>query len=143
MPMRRSAIVGALLFLPACQKAEQAEAPPVQNEIVVRSDNQKALFDLSDLNRAIALKRGIVEQGLACKQVEETGYVGRYKNMDVWNTTCSGDKKWAVFIGADDSVQVRNCADIGTLGLPECKIQPGTEGGSGVEEIKTSKGSGG
>ena len=64
-----------------------------------------------------------------------TGYVTRYRNMDMWTATCGDDRQWALFIGADDSVQVRLCDDNAKIGLPACKVQPGTEGGTGLENL--------
>jgi hypothetical protein len=127
-------LAGAALITGACDRGE-APAPPVQNEIVVRSDAQKRLFELNDLDRVIAFKRAMGEQGLRCAQMTRTGYVARYKDMDMWTATCSDDRQWAIFIGANDSVQVRLCDDNEKLGLPACKIQPGTEGGTGLEKL--------
>jgi hypothetical protein len=110
-------------------------APPLQNDIMVRSDAQKRLFDLNDLDRAIALKRAVADQGLRCERIVSTGYVTRYKDMDMWTATCGDDRQWALFIGANDSVQVRLCADNEKVGLPACTVQPGTEGGTGLEKL--------
>ena len=133
--MKRFAIAAVLLA--SCGK--QDAPPPQQKEIMVRSEHQKQLFDLTDLNRAIALKRAIADQGLRCKQIVTTGYVARYKNMDVWTATCGDKQQWALFVGADDSVQVRHCKDVAQLGLPACTIKPGTEGGTGLDEVATKK----
>ena len=133
--MKRIAIAAVLLA--GC--GQQEAAPPKPKEIMVRSEHQKQLFDLSELNRAIALKRAIADQGLRCAQIVTTGYVARYKNMDVWTATCGDDRQWALFIGADDSVQVRHCKDVAQLGLPACTIKPGTEGGTGLNEASTAK----
>ena len=133
--MKRIAIAAVLLV--SCGK--QDAAPPRPTEIMVRSEHQKQLFDLSALNRAIALKRAIADQGLRCKQIITTGYVARYKNMDVWTATCGDEQQWALFIGADDSVQVRACKDVSKLGLPACTIKPGTEGGTGLDEVSVNK----
>jgi len=122
-------------LLAACGKGEQAAAPPLQNDIMVRSDAQQKLFDLNDLNRAIALKRAIVDQGLRCSQIVSTGYVTRFRDMDMWTATCSDKQQWALFIGANDSVQVRLCTDNEKVGLPPCTVQPGTEGGTGLENM--------
>ena len=121
-------------LLASCGKNEQA-APPVQNDIVVRSAAQQQLFDLNDLDRAIALKRAIGDQGLRCAQVVSTGYVTRYKDMDVWTASCGDKRQWALFIAANDSVQVRLCDDNEKIGLPACKVQPGTEGGTGLDQV--------
>ncbi len=129
----------AAVLLAGCGK--QDAPPPAPKEILVRSEHQKQLFEETDLNRAIALKRAIADQGLTCKQIVASGYVARYKNMDVWTATCGDKKQWALFIGADDSVQVRNCGDLAQLSLPECTIKPGTEGGTGLDEVATTKAS--
>ena len=131
--MKRFAIAAVLLA--SC--GQQDAPPPQPKEIMVRSEQQKQLFDLTDLNRAIALKRAIADQGLRCKQIVTTGYVARYKNMDVWTATCGDKQQWALFVGADDSVQVRHCKDVAQLGLPACTIKPGTEGGTGLDEVST------
>lgn len=133
--MKRFAIAAVLLA--SC--GQQDAPPPQPKEIMVRSEQQKQLFDLTDLNRAIALKRAIADQGLRCKQIVTTGYVARYKNMDVWTATCGDKQQWALFVGADDSVQVRHCKDVAQLGLPACTIKPGTEGGTGLDEVATKK----
>lgn len=131
---RNAPLLLAAVLLGSCGSSENP-APPVQNDVVVRSEAQQRLFDLSDLNRAIALKRAIADQGLRCAQIVSTGYVTRYKDMDVWTATCSDDRVWSLFVGANDSVQVRLCNDNEKLGLPACKVQPGTEGGTGLDEV--------
>ena len=131
--IRLLALMLTATFLAACDSKESA--PPVQTDVTVRSDAQKRLFELSDLDRAIALKRAIGEQNLRCGQLVSTGYVGRYRDMDVWTATCSDERQWSLFIGANDSVQVRLCDDNEKIGLPACKVQPGTEGGTGLEEV--------
>ena len=131
---RHAPLIFATMLLAACGPSENP-APPVQNEVVVRSEAQQQLFNLSDLNRAIALKRAIADQGLRCAQIVSTGYVTRYKDMDVWTATCSDKRIWSLFVGANDSVQVRLCDDNEKIGLPACKVQPGTEGGTGLDEV--------
>jgi hypothetical protein len=100
----------ATAMLASCSQGENP-APPVQNEIIVRSEAQKQLFNLNDLDRAIALKRAIADQGLRCARIVSTGYVSRFKDMDVWTATCDDDRQWSLFVGANDSVQVRLCDD--------------------------------
>jgi len=132
--IRHAPLTLAATLLAACGSSENP-APPIQNEVMVRSEAQQRLFDLSDLNRAIALKRAISDQGLRCAQIVSTGYVTRYKDMDVWTATCSDDRAWSLFVGANDSVQVRLCDDNEKLGLPACNVKPGTEGGTGLNEV--------
>ena len=131
--VRSAALLISAGLLASCGGAEEA-APPLQNDIVVRSDAQQRLFDLNDLDRAIALKRAIADQGLRCGQIVSTGFVTRYRDMDMWTATCTDDRQWALFLAANDSVQVRLCADNEKIGLPACTVQPGTEGGTGLDE---------
>jgi len=129
----------AMLAVPAMLLAScgpsDSPAPPLQNDIMVRSEAQQRLMKLNDLDRAIALKRAIAEQGLRCARIVSTGYVTRYKDMDLWTATCDDRRQWALFISANDSVQVRLCDDNQKIGLPACTIKPGTEGGTGLESL--------
>ena len=129
---RSAALLISAGLLASCGGEEAA--PPVQNDVVVRSDAQQRLFDLNDLDRAIAMKRAIADQGLSCGQIVSTGFVTRYRDMDMWTAICNDDRQWALFIGANDSVQVRLCTDNEQIGLPACTVQPGTEGGTGLDE---------
>ena len=131
---RFAALMMAAGLLAACGEREQA-APPLQNDIMVRSAAQQQLFDLNDLDRAIALKRAIGDQGLRCARIVSTGYVTRFRDMDMWTAICDDDRQWALFIAANDSVQVRLCADNEKIGLPVCTVQPGTEGGTGLDNL--------
>lgn len=116
----------AAMMLAACGSKEEPQNNQTAPEIIVRSETQKQLFTLNDLNRAIALKRAIRDFGPGCLRVTKSGFVGRYKNMDYWTATCQDDfnrdRNWALFIGANDSVQVRLCDDVAKVGLPACTI---------------------
>jgi hypothetical protein len=90
--------------------------------IKIHSEAQEQLHRASGYNRAIGLKRAIYDSGYACKRVTKTGFVGDYKNMDIWKTSCADGRDWAVFIGPDGSAQVRDCKDVAAVGLPECTI---------------------
>jgi hypothetical protein len=118
--------LGAVLAACDSGAPEKAAQP---KEIMVRSDSQKQLFELDDLNRAIALKRAVRDFGPNCLRVTKSGYVGRYKNMDYWTATCEDERgrtrDWALFIGANDSVQVRLCEDVAKVGLPACDVPAG------------------
>ena len=132
-------LLAAAGLLGACSKEAPAPAQP-DKTIRVRSEGQKALFATSELNRAIALKRAIMESGSSCQRVASTGFVGIYKNMDYWTASCvdtsDRSRDWAIFIGADDSAQVRLCSDTAAVGLPACTAKSGTEGGSGMATKK-------
>jgi len=111
-----------ILLLTACGPSAPQEQP--KQSISVRSAEQDALRALNPANLAIALKRAIQDGGYVCRRVEKAGFVGQYKNLDMWTANCSGDRAndWAVFVGPDGSAQVRDCGDVAKFGLPECKI---------------------
>ena len=126
--MSRLLPFGLLAMLAACgdNPATQPSQP-----IVVRSEGQDKLHQLDDMNRAIALKRAIYESGSDCRRVTQSGYVGEYENTSYWTATCEdkfGRKRdWALFVGPDESVQVRLCEDVVKAGLDPCVIKPGAK----------------
>ncbi len=126
--MMRRTLVLMMLVLPIAACGQGTEAPAPKQTIAVRSDGQKAMHRLNDLNRAIALKRALYDTGAQCLRVTKSGYVGKYENTEQWTATCEDKFKrtrdWALYIGADDSVQVRLCADVVKAGLPACVIRP-------------------
>ena len=126
--MRTIGALAMAMTMTACG-SEPQPAPEPAREILVRSESQKQLFELNDLNRAIALKRAVRDFGPSCLRITKSGFVGRYKNMDYWAATCEDERgrtrDWALFIGANDSVQVRLCDDVAKVGLPACTIPAG------------------
>lgn len=135
--MRRTLIV-MMLALPIAACGQGGDAPAPRKKIVVRSDGQKAMHGLNDLSRAIALKRALLDSGAQCTRVTKSGFVGPYENTEQWTATCEDKFKrtrdWALYVGADDSVQVRLCDDVVKAGLPACVIRndgtPGAPAGS-------------
>lgn len=122
--MRKLLPFALIIFAVAC---DQNPATQPAQPIVVRSEGQDRLHQLDDLNRAIALKRGITASGSPCRRVTKSGYVGEYQNTSYWMATCEDQsgltRDWALFVGADDSVQVRLCQDVEQVGLPACTIK--------------------
>ena len=123
--MRRFSVMLMLMPLAAC--GQESSAPPVKQPIKVRSDGQNRLHQLNELNRAIALKRALYATGAECRLVTKSGYVGEYENTSYWTATCQDkfkrDRDWALFVGPDESVQVRLCDDVVKAGLPACVIK--------------------
>lgn len=123
--MRRPIMLLMLLPLAACDQG--TSAPPPKKEISVRSEGQNRMHQLNDLNRAIALKRALYDSKAECRRVTQSGYVGEYENTSYWTATCEDKFKrtrdWALFIGPDESVQVRLCEDVIKAGLPACVIK--------------------
>ena len=119
--------------LTACGETASTNDSPVQ----VRSDQQDRLFELSAIDRDITMRRAIMAAGYPCDRVERSGFVAKYENTDMWTATCSDTRRWAIFVGADDSAQVRYCPDVEEMGLPACdvfRLGTGIYAGEGAEE---------
>lgn len=123
-----------MLIVPLAACGDSGEAPAPKEKITVRSENQRQMHQLSQLNREIALKRAIYDSGSACLRITKSGYVGTYENTEQWTATCVDKFKrtrdWALYVGADDSVQVRLCDDVVKAGLPPCVIKDQSKPGS-------------
>lgn len=117
----RAALTAIALLLGAC--GQSAPDKPAR-DVRVRSAEQDQLHKLDDLNRAIALKRAIHASGLRCARIDRSGYVEEYRNLSMWTATCDDKREWAIFVGPDNSVQVRLCKDLAKHGLPACVIRP-------------------
>ena len=126
--MRLRLTIALAAALAACNSEPQQQAATNQPQIKVRSSEQDQLHKLDAMNLAIGLKRAIYSAGFSCRQITEAGFVGEYKNMDMWMARCSEGRDWAIFAGADGSAQVRDCKDLPGTGVPECKITKRPEG---------------
>jgi hypothetical protein len=128
--MRRSSVaLLAGLALAGCGDEPQQTNQPA---IKVQSNEQIQLHQLDALNLAIGLKRAIYDAGYTCKRVTDAGFVGSYKNLEMWMAHCEYDKgpstDWAIFAGPDGSAQVRDCKDVVQSGLPACAIKERPKG---------------
>jgi hypothetical protein len=125
-----SLVLVSALALSACNDGEHSTAN--QSAIQVRSNEQDQLRTLDALNLAIALKHAIYDAGYTCKRITDAGFVGTYKNLDMWMAHCvyekAGARDWAVFAGPDGSAQVRDCRDVPGSGLPTCEIKQRPKG---------------
>ena len=123
----RLVLLHAPLAQAACNNQQTQQAPPDQPTIKVRSQEQEALHQLDAMNLAIGLKRAIYDAGFTCKRITDAGFVGTYKNLDMWMARCVYDqgaaREWAIFAGPDGSAQVRDCRDIPGTSLPVCTIK--------------------
>jgi hypothetical protein len=132
--MRRILTLVALAALAGCNNSQpqQAQEPTIR----VRSEEQKQLHQLDAVNLAIGLKRAIYDAGYTCKRITDAGYVGTYKNLEMWVAHCVYDKgaptDWAIFAGPDGSAQVRECKDVAASGLPACAIKERPKGSFSV-----------
>jgi hypothetical protein len=121
----------ATLTLAGCDQSQQQPTKPIK----VRSAEQNQLHELDALNLAIALKRAIYDAGYTCKRITDAGFVGEWKNLDMWMAHCEYDRgapvNWAVFAGPDGGAQVRDCKDVPGSGLPDCEIKKRPKGSFG------------
>ena len=128
--MRRTLTLIAVAALAACNNSQPQQSG--QPTIKVQSEEQKLLHKLDAFNLAIGLKRAIYDAGYTCKRITEAGFVGTYKNLDMWMAHCVYDKgaarDWAIFAGPDGSAQVRDCKDVVGSGLPACAIKERPKG---------------
>lgn len=120
-----------IFALSACDNRQQ-QSQTNQTTIKVRSSEQEQLHKLEAFNLAIGLKHAIYDAGYTCKRITDAGFVGAYKNLDMWMAHCVYEKgspvDWAIFAGPDGSAQVRNCRDIPGTGLPLCEIKQRPKG---------------
>jgi hypothetical protein len=81
--------------------------------------NQKMMkLGLADRNGA--LRRAITDNDQRCGRLSKSAYRGPHGNLGMWVARCTPGGDYAVFAGPDASVQVRKCADLRELKLPEC-----------------------
>ena len=131
--MNRTLVTSVLggLLLAGCNQPRQ-QAATNQASIKVRSAEQDGLHQLDAFNLAIGLKRAIYDAGYTCKRIDDAGFVGEYKNLDMWTAHCVYDqgtpRDWAIFAGPDGSAQVRDCRDVAATGLPACVIKTRPKG---------------
>ena len=131
---RTIAIIAGLALLTACGSSDR-EPTPVRKEIKVGGEAQQQLAAASEMDRAIGLKRAIYDSGNVCKRLTGSKFVTDYKNLAMWRASCADGKNWAVFIAPEGSAQVRPCADLKELKLPECDV-PAT--GAAAVDKKTA-----
>ena len=119
MRLNPMVMMAAVLPAAACDNSQPTQP---RQPVVMQSEAQDALHKLDDLNRAIALKRAILDSGLSCKRVTRSGYVQEHQNLSMWTANCDNKLDYAVFVGPESSVQVRRCADLAQFKLPACVI---------------------
>ncbi|GAA4752132.1 hypothetical protein GCM10023264_18690 [Sphingomonas daechungensis] len=120
MRTRISATIALALLASGC--GDNSSQPAPAKQISVRSEQQNALHNLSESNLKIALRRAIYDSGKKCNTLTDAGYVQEYGNLSMWTATCSTKQSFAIFVGPDGSIQVRDCREVEQLKLPACVI---------------------
>jgi hypothetical protein len=114
----------ALATLAGCAAVaacESGEPPANRTQIKVANPMHEGLLKLSSLNQRITLMRAIRDNGRRCGRVEGARYQEDYRGMAMWVALCEDARHWAVFIAPNGDTQVRNCADMHQLNLPQCR----------------------
>jgi uncharacterized membrane protein len=111
--------IALLVTLAGCGEGSGGETKT--KSVKAASEYVERLKALSDDSRGLALRRAVQDTNQACKRVVSSGYQEEYKNLSIWNLKCT-DGEYALFIAPNADVQVRSCADVKALGLPQCKF---------------------
>src|SRR3954452_10698502 len=92
-------------------------AAPIEATMTIANPASDQLAALSVLQRKGALRGALLDSGLPCQRVEKAAIQGPWKNMIMWRAKCSADPRhdYAVFVGADASIQARYCAEASEL----------------------------
>ena len=110
--------LGGCITVAAC---ESGEPPANRTQIKVANPSHEGLLKLSGLNQRIALTRALRDNGRRCTRVDGARYQQDYRGMVMWVALCEDGRHWAIFIAPNGDTQVRNCADMHQLRLPQCR----------------------
>lgn len=113
-----SAALAGSIAVAAC---ESGEPPANRTQIKVENPMHDGLMRLNSLNQRLALMRAIRDNGRRCGRVDGARYQEDYRGMAMWVALCEDARHWAVFIAPNGDTQVRNCADMHQLSLPQCR----------------------
>lgn len=123
-----AALAGCEAPSPIDSQAANAQA----GEIRIANEFHDRLTQMSQSNQRLAMKRAIVDTGHRCGRVNNAGFQQDYQperssaaSLKMWIGHCEPERRdFAVFLAPNGDVQVRNCADAGTLALPPCNPLP-------------------
>jgi len=99
-------------------------ATPVVAQKPVPNPFADRLAALKDVPRRAVLRRAILDSNQWCDRVLDEKRQGSWKNLSMWSARCSRGAEYGIFIGTDQSVQVRPCADLVKFKLPTCQLPP-------------------
>lgn len=124
--IRRAIVLSGFMALASCGGDRVVEsANGAAPNIRIANPAHDRLVELTPGNQRLAMMRAIRDNGYRCQRVDNAGYQEEYRDMRMWVATCGQEERnFAVFVAPNDTVQVRNCADAGTLSLPRCNGLP-------------------
>lgn len=79
------------------------------------------LLALSPVLQRAAMRQAITNNNLRCGRVEWARFQQPWGNLMMWTARCTPGGDYGIFVGRDQSVQVRRCAETATLKLPACR----------------------
>ena len=112
------ALAAILFLLAGCGQVEQSEDV---KQITVANPHSDRLKSLTPDLRNLGLMRAIRDNGRRCKRVVNGNYQQQHSGMAMWVAMCEDGRYWGLFIAPNADVQVRDCTDMDTLGLPQCR----------------------
>ena len=118
--VRLASVAAALLALAmaACDESPPAEpAPPIK----IANPSHDQLSALSPDMQRLGIMRAIRDNGNRCRRVDAARYQEDYRQMALWVALCEDGRHWALFIAPNGDTQVRPCADMHQLRLPQCR----------------------
>lgn len=107
-------VVAALLAVTTPALAQK----PVPNPFSDR------LAKLGNIPRRAVLRRAVLDNNQWCDRVIDDRRQGPWRNLSMWSARCGRGAEYAIFIGVDQMVQVRPCADLVKFKLPACQLPP-------------------
>jgi hypothetical protein len=119
--MKRLLLVSAIAGCAVVAACESGEQPANRTQIKVVNPMHEGLLKLTGLNQRLALMRAIRDNGRRCPRVDGARYQEDYRGMVMWVALCEDGRHWAVFIAPNGDTQVRDCADMYQLSLPQCR----------------------
>ena len=116
--MRRFGLAALFFLIGGC---EQGDLPENVTKISVANPHSDRLKSLPSDLRHLGLMRAIRDSGRRCKRVVNGGYQQQHTGMAMWVAQCEDGRHWALFVAPNADVQVRECTDMDTLDLPQCR----------------------
>lgn len=111
----------AVLLLLGTAGCDDGRAPEGARHIRIANPHHDQLAALPENLRRLGLMRAIRDSGRRCRRVEAGRYQQDYRDLAMWVALCNDGRYWAIFIAGNADIQVRECAHMRELDLPQCR----------------------